>query len=69
MGAGRGRTGLLLCQGHREPARVHLLVQEGRLDLDAPMSRYWPGFAQHGKDVITCRMTPRCPDVPGCPPW
>lgn len=35
---------------------AHLLAQEGRLDLDAPVSRYWPEFAQHGKDAITCRM-------------
>ncbi|MFJ9419406.1 serine hydrolase domain-containing protein [Streptomyces sp. NPDC101227] len=35
---------------------AHLLVQEGRLDLDAPVSRYWPEFAQHGKDTVTCRM-------------
>ncbi|MEU9117080.1 serine hydrolase domain-containing protein [Streptomyces sp. NPDC048483] len=35
---------------------AHLLVQEGRLDLDAPVSRYWPEFARHGKDALTCRM-------------
>ncbi|GAA0330275.1 beta-lactamase family protein [Actinoallomurus spadix] len=35
---------------------VHLLAQEGRLDLDAPVSRYWPGFARNGKEAITCRM-------------
>lgn len=35
---------------------AHLLAQEGRLDLDAPVSRYWPEFAQHGKETITTRM-------------
>lgn len=40
---------------------VHLLAQQGLLDLDAPVSRYWPEFArqggqQHAKEAITCRM-------------
>ncbi|WP_314173281.1 serine hydrolase domain-containing protein [Streptomyces winkii] len=35
---------------------AHLLAQEGHLDLDAPVSRYWPEFAQHGKEAVTCRM-------------
>ncbi|WP_207954672.1 serine hydrolase domain-containing protein [Saccharopolyspora elongata] len=35
---------------------AHLLAQEGRLDLDAPVARYWPEFARHGKEAITCRM-------------
>ncbi|RVU27803.1 class A beta-lactamase-related serine hydrolase [Streptomyces antnestii] len=35
---------------------AHLLAQEGRLDLDAPVGRYWPEFARHGKEDITCRM-------------
>ncbi|MDP9843994.1 serine hydrolase domain-containing protein [Streptosporangium lutulentum] len=35
---------------------AHLLAQERKLDLDAPVSRYWPEFAQHGKEAITCRM-------------
>ncbi|MFJ3787381.1 serine hydrolase domain-containing protein [Kitasatospora sp. NPDC090091] len=34
---------------------AHLLAQQGRLDLDAPVARYWPEFAQHGKEAITCR--------------
>jgi CubicO group peptidase (beta-lactamase class C family) len=29
---------------------AYLLVQEGRLDLDAPIARYWPEFAQAGKE-------------------
>ncbi len=35
---------------------VYLLVQEGRLDLDAPIARYWPAFAKHGKASITVRQ-------------
>jgi CubicO group peptidase (beta-lactamase class C family) len=35
---------------------VHLLAQEGRLDLDAPVGAYWPEFVAAGKDAITCRM-------------
>ena len=34
---------------------AYLLVQEGRLDLDAPIARYWPEFAQAGKERITVR--------------
>ncbi|MFG2847371.1 serine hydrolase domain-containing protein [Kitasatospora sp. NPDC048296] len=33
-----------------------LLAQRGRLDLDAPIARYWPEFARHGKRDITTRM-------------
>ncbi|MEU9120396.1 serine hydrolase domain-containing protein [Streptomyces sp. NPDC048506] len=32
-----------------------LLVEQGRLDLDAPVAAYWPEFAQHGKERITTR--------------
>jgi CubicO group peptidase (beta-lactamase class C family) len=35
---------------------AYLLVQEGRLDLDAPIARYWPEFAQGGKEAITLRQ-------------
>lgn len=35
---------------------AYLLVQDGRLDLDAPIARYWPGFAAHGKETITLRQ-------------
>jgi CubicO group peptidase (beta-lactamase class C family) len=34
---------------------AHRLVSEGRLDLDAPVARYWPEFAQAGKDAIPVR--------------
>ncbi|MFF4601497.1 serine hydrolase domain-containing protein [Streptomyces sp. NPDC001339] len=35
---------------------AHLLVQQGRLDLDAPIADYWPEFARHGKERITSRQ-------------
>jgi CubicO group peptidase (beta-lactamase class C family)/predicted alpha/beta-hydrolase family hydrolase len=34
---------------------VHLLAQEGCLDLDAPVARYWPEFAACGKEAIPVR--------------
>ena len=34
---------------------AYLLVQQGRLDLDAPVTRYWPEFGQHGKADIPVR--------------
>jgi CubicO group peptidase (beta-lactamase class C family) len=34
---------------------AHCLVDRGQLDLDAPVSYYWPEFAQHGKDAIPVR--------------
>jgi CubicO group peptidase (beta-lactamase class C family) len=34
---------------------AYVLVQDGRLELDAPVARYWPGFAEHGKATITMR--------------
>jgi CubicO group peptidase (beta-lactamase class C family) len=34
---------------------AHLLVERGELDLDQPVARYWPEFAQAGKERITTR--------------
>jgi len=34
---------------------AHLLADRGRLDLDAPVARYWPEFAQAGKERIPVR--------------
>ncbi|MFE0102580.1 serine hydrolase domain-containing protein [Streptomyces sp. NPDC059009] len=34
---------------------AHLLVDRGELDLDAPVARYWPEFAQAGKGDIPVR--------------
>jgi CubicO group peptidase (beta-lactamase class C family) len=32
---------------------AHALAQTGALDLDAPISRYWPEFAENGKEGVT----------------
>lgn len=34
---------------------VNLLVQRGLIDLDAPVAKYWPEFAQGGKESIPVR--------------
>jgi CubicO group peptidase (beta-lactamase class C family) len=34
---------------------MHLLADHGLLDFDAPVARYWPEFAQHGKDKVLVR--------------
>jgi CubicO group peptidase (beta-lactamase class C family) len=31
------------------------LVEQGRLDLEAPVAAYWPRFARHGKGAVTVR--------------
>ncbi len=31
---------------------LHRLAEQGRLELDAPVARYWPEFAQAGKDKV-----------------
>ena len=35
---------------------VNMLVQDGRLDLDAPIADVWPEFGQNGQEKITLRM-------------
>ena len=35
---------------------IHQLVERGELDLNAPVARYWPEFAQAGKQDITIAM-------------
>ena len=35
---------------------AHLLADRGRLDYEAPVARYWPEFAQNGKQSITVRQ-------------
>lgn len=35
---------------------AHLLIDRGQLDPDAPVARYWPEFAAHGKQAITPRQ-------------
>ena len=34
---------------------AHRLVEQGRLDLDAPVARYWPEFAAAGKETLPVR--------------
>jgi len=34
---------------------AHILVDRGLLDLDAPVSQYWPEFAQAGKENLPVR--------------
>jgi CubicO group peptidase (beta-lactamase class C family) len=35
---------------------VLMLVERGQVDLEAPVSRYWPEFAAQGKSEVTLRM-------------
>ena len=35
---------------------IHLLVERGLLDYDAPVARYWPEFGVNGKQEITLRQ-------------
>ena len=34
---------------------VHMLAERGELDLEAPVARYWPEFAEAGKSTIPLR--------------
>jgi CubicO group peptidase (beta-lactamase class C family) len=34
---------------------LHMQVDRGRIDYDAPVARYWPEYATHGKDKTTVR--------------
>src|SRR5262249_51031352 len=36
-------------------AGANLLVERGELDLDAPVAKYWPEFAQAGKEKLPVR--------------
>ena len=35
---------------------MHMLVDRGMLELEAPVARYWPEFAANGKEAITVAM-------------
>jgi CubicO group peptidase (beta-lactamase class C family) len=35
---------------------AHILVERGFLDLEAPVARYWPEFAQGGKEAVLVRQ-------------
>lgn len=54
---------------------AHMLASRGRLDLNAPVARYWPEFAKNGKESVLVRHllnhqaglpTLRDPLPPGC---
>jgi CubicO group peptidase (beta-lactamase class C family) len=34
---------------------VHILIDRGQIDFDAPVARYWPEFAQAGKEGVLIR--------------
>jgi CubicO group peptidase (beta-lactamase class C family) len=34
---------------------LHIFADRGLIDIDAPVARYWPEFAQAGKDGVTVR--------------
>ena len=36
---------------------IHRLVEQGRLDIDAPIARYWPEFAAGGKQALSPALT------------
>ncbi len=36
---------------------AHILADRGQLDLDAPIAKYWPEFAQNGKESALVAMT------------
>jgi len=48
---------------------LHLQAERGLVEYDAPVSRYWPEFAQHGKDTVTLRhVLSHRSGVPHLPP-
>lgn len=60
--AGTGRSwsretvvGVFSCSKGVMATLVNLLIQDGRLDPDQPVARYWPEFAAAGKGSITVR--------------
>jgi CubicO group peptidase (beta-lactamase class C family) len=34
---------------------IHKLIEEGRIELDAPIAKYWPEFGTKGKETATIR--------------
>jgi len=35
---------------------AHQLIDQGKMDLDAKVTQYWPEFGQNGKENVTVRM-------------
>lgn len=61
--AGTGRpwsretvVGVFSCSKGVMATLVNLLVQDGRLEPDQPVARYWPEFAAAGKEAVTVRQ-------------
>ncbi|WP_411376383.1 serine hydrolase domain-containing protein [Arthrobacter sp. MPF02] len=48
-------TGAYSCSKGVAAMVIALLVQDGLLDLDSPVARYWPEFGVHGKDRLLVR--------------
>lgn len=48
-------TGAYSCSKGVAAMVVALLVQDGLLDLDSTVARYWPEFSTHGKDRLLVR--------------
>lgn len=46
-------TVLMSCTKAMAAVCVHRLAERGVLDLDAPVARYWPEFAEGGKEGVT----------------
>lgn len=46
---------LMSCTKGATALCAHILAAEGELDFDAPVARYWPEFAQAGKDGVLVR--------------
>lgn len=49
-------TGVFSCSKGVAALAFSLLVQDGLVDLDAPVAGYWPEFAQQGKGAMTVRQ-------------
>ncbi len=49
-------TGVFSCSKGVAALAFSLLVQDGLVNLDAPVANYWPEFAQRGKGAITVRQ-------------
>ncbi|MGJ9404066.1 serine hydrolase domain-containing protein [Arthrobacter sp. KK5.5] len=49
-------TGVFSCSKGASAMVVGILLQEGVLELDAPVAAYWPEFADNGKELVTVRQ-------------
>ncbi|GHD02398.1 serine hydrolase domain-containing protein [Zhihengliuella salsuginis] len=49
-------TGVFSCSKGAAGVVMALLVQDGVLDLDAPVAAYWPEYGQAGKEATTVRQ-------------